>query len=199
MIEAPRDLISKGVIALALCVGGYMMLVSPAKERLVEEREKGAELSRRVEDAEGVRDQVAALTSAFDRVRAETAAFSSMGDLARNERRLYAAVVAAAEKHRVQIDQLTPSKTGAARVSGEDGDVAVGYQLAATGRYADIAGLVRSLQSEFGFTVVRSVSAHPRGNGDVDLVRATIETVHFSFEARRPEQAAGLATVQGDR
>jgi len=48
--------------------------------------------------------------------------------------------------------------------------------------------------------VVRSVSAHPRAAGEADQVRATIETVHFSFEPRSEEPPAGsMASAQGER
>ena len=189
MSDPRRALIAQGTIALAVCLGGYMVFVDPAKQELVKERGKAAELAAQVQQAESTRDQLPQITAALQAATTEAANVLDLGRLAKDERQLYAAVVATAEQHRVQIDQLNPAKLpspptkpGAQPDPTGARDIALGYSISASGTYSDIAAFVHALQTELGYTLVRSVSLANRGNDGEDQLRASIETAHFYFD-----------------
>jgi hypothetical protein len=184
-----RTLVAQSAIALAVCLGGYIVFVDPPRQELVQERAKAAALASQVQQADSTRDQIPQITAALQAATGDAANLLELGRLARDERQLYAAVVATAEQHRVQIDQLNPAKMPAAptRPGAQPDmtgvrDIALGYSISAAGAYSDITAFVHALQSELGFTMVRSISLASRGNQGEDNLRASIDTAHFFFD-----------------
>ncbi len=206
MSDDRRNLIAQGSIALAVCFGGYMLFAEPARTSLAEERARTAALEAQVKEAEAIQQQVPQLTAALAAATAESDDIKRRGELARDERLLYSALVAAAERHRVQIDQLNPAKlarpsarAGSPEEAAARNDAAIAFSISATGAYADIAGFVESLQSDLGYSLVRSLSMAPRAETHTDVVRATIETAHFYFDPTPagPAPAQQVAGVPG--
>jgi hypothetical protein len=192
MNDEARSTVAQGIIAVAVCLGGYMALVEPTRQALAREQGTSKALTQQVHSAEQVRDQVPALADALEQVRAEARRLASVGSIARDERGLYAAVMHAAERTRVAIDQLNPRQARTEATGA--GDTAVGYSITATGTYADIAAFVRALQGDMGFTSVKSLTLSAPALG-TEQVRASIETAHFSFELGPVKSAqAGVGT-----
>jgi hypothetical protein len=203
-----RQLVATGVIGVAVCLGGSMGVVGPAKRQLASARARVEVLNAQLRDAEAARDSTAEYTGALARVRSEARAVSDAGAMARDERQLFSALMASAAANRVRIDQLNPTKTVAAAPPpaapgapasappAGDRDVAVGYSMTAVGSYGDVAAFLRSLRSELGFTTVRSVRMVPTGDDSRQTVRALIETTHWSFDPA-PEDPARLSQAGG--
>ena len=118
------------------------------------------------------------------------------GRLARKEQELYASLSNLARRYSIRVDQMMPAKVLAANAksgpqtgqpAAENPDsgpnAAVGYTIDATATYGDIAEFVRSIRSELGYSVVKSVRLSPIPDNHSKLVHAFIETEHYSFDA----------------
>jgi hypothetical protein len=209
--DARRQLVATGMIGIAVCIGGSVALVGPAKKQLAAARARAETLSVQLREAESARDGMAQYTTALARVRSEAKTISDAGAMARDERQLFSAVMASAAAHQIRIDQLNPAKVVAATPAPvppgtpgaaplpSDKDIAVGYSMTAIGSYGDIAAFLRALRSEFGFSTVRSVRMVPTGDDQRQTVRALIETTHWSFDPNpaTPEDAARLSQAGG--
>jgi hypothetical protein len=198
MSDQQRQTVAQGVIAVAVCLGGYVALVGPARDALARASGEREELALRVRDAEVISEQSARLSSRLDTVRREATSLQERGALARDERRLYAAIVAASEACGVGLDQLNPSKTKPVQISTTPDpraarDAAVAYSITATGTYEAVATFLRALQNDLGVTVVRSVSVGAFPGRGPEQVRATIDTVHCSFDPAPGPAGEGAA------
>jgi hypothetical protein len=201
-----RQLIPHASIGVAACLGAYMMLVDGPRKELATARAEVSVLAGEVQVADGLNAKVPELTAALDRVSRRAESIAAKGRPARDERSLYAAITALAAEHRVRLDELNPtrkdanSNTSATPTSQEAGkpatatvsETAVGYSMVAIAAFDDLAGFVASMRTDLGFSCIRSVRITPVQDERVKLVRAVIETEHYSFETTLP----GSTTAQ---
>ena len=198
-----RQLLAHGAIGLAACFGMYMALVDGPRKQLMEAQAKRALLTDQVRTTEGLRDQIPAMSAALGKLTREAEDIQTMGRLAREERGLFAAVMSLAESHHVRLDELNPVKTapGPRRPIGPaapttvptSNDTSVGYTMVAVASYDNIAAFAAALRTDLGYSVVRSIRLTPVQDERVRLVRAVIETEHYSFDTSPPQPATADA------
>lgn len=195
-----RQLIAHSAIGLAVCIGAYMALVDGPRKTLASLRTENESLAAQVATAERLHHQVPALSAALEKASQEAARIAEFGRPARDERGLFAAMVSLAAQHDIRLDELNPLRLNVARDSATKADAAdlpqdaaVGYSMVAVGSYDHVAAFLRALSGELGYTLVRTVKLTPSVDEKVKLVRAIIETEHFSFDpsARAPLADAG--------
>jgi hypothetical protein len=191
-----RQLVAQAAIGVTLCFGAYMLLADGPRTRLQTARAEVQGLQAQVQGAESMRDRIPAITKSLEAVERESAQVNQMGKAARDERGLFAALMALAAKHQVRLDELNPTRMGpggaketTAKTTGQ-ADVAVGYSMVAVGAYENIAGFLAAVSTELGYVAVRTVRLAPEPNDTARLVRATIETEHYSFDVSAPQPIA---------
>lgn len=189
-----RQIIAHAAAGLAICFGGYAFLVSPAAKDLSEVRAECVRLTNEAQRAQTLEGRTDEMTGELDRLTAEAAEIEDAGNLARNERDLFAAISNLAQRSHIRIDQLAPSKSapksGSAKnaTDARPGDTAVRYAMTAVGGYSDAAAFLRALRSELGFVAVRSVRISPLPDDAASAVKITIETEHFAFDTTPPTE-----------
>ncbi len=194
-----RQIVAHGAMGLAACVGAYMALVDGPRKQLVDAHAQVQALTEQVRTAEGLRDQIPAMTAALDKATHEVSQIRDMGRLAREERGLFAAMMALAGAHHVRLDELNPARVTSgpgkdraqltALTNVPQGDIAVGYTMVAVASYDEIAAFTEAIRNDLGYTLIRSVRLTPVQDERVKLVRAVIETEHYSFDTS-PRQPA---------
>src|SRR5262249_42252561 len=126
------------------------------------------------------------------RAKASADRIEQTGRYARQEQELYAALTSAANACRVRIDQMSPSKLGSGKGGHaptgpempENGpNAAVGYTIDATATYTDLAAFLKSIRTDLGYSLIKSVRLNPTQDTKSKMVHAYIETEHFSFDA----------------
>lgn len=203
-LQDRRQVIPHVAIALAVCLGGYMALVDPVRHKLAAERGAADAPAKELQQGETLQADIARMTQAMQKVTEERARIDELGRAARDERKLFASIMGLAAASNVRVDELNPAKVVApaapakaanapagtpAPVLVAPGDTAVGYSMTAIATYEDLAKFLRALKSELGYTQVRSVRMMPVQDDKVKLIRATIETEHYAFDAS-PQSAA---------
>jgi hypothetical protein len=190
-LQESRPLIAHALIAVSVCAGAYLLLVQGPSGRLAAARAEADALAIEVSTAESLREKVPQMNAALDRVRAEAARIRTLGRPARDERGLFAAVMALAGAHDVRIDELNPTRAATSGVSTpplgaerapRSGDAQVGYTIVAIATYDDLFAFVAGLESDLGHSMVRAVRIVPLQDDRSRLVRAVIETAHYSFD-----------------
>ncbi len=175
-----RDLVIQVVIALALCVGGWLFLVkSKAEElrdveaRIVQSRIKTQSLSADHTNFEkiGVRTP---------RLRARARVIQARGSIAEDSSSLYGRITDLAEKHQVKIKNLRP---GVERQMGDTDQVFVvtRIDMAIVGEFENIAEFLGSMNDIGAY--LRPISVHiapAKGEGgSFTVVQLGIETIRF--------------------
>jgi hypothetical protein len=194
-----RNVMAHGLIAGAILVGSYMLVVDRLQGKLRASRQESARLAKQVAESEYFRDLVPAMTQSLNRVEAEAELIRKASDVSRDDRALYAAVMDMAQRHQVRLDEVnpaTPTKTpvaerpvtppGAPPAPPAGPDVrriekALAYTVVASGAYGDMVAFLRGVQQDLGYSVIRNVNitAQPDGSG---MVRATLSTEHYAFD-----------------
>lgn len=189
-----RQLIPHGAIGLAVCLGAYMLLVDGAYKDLVNAKAQTASLEVDVQVAESLDTKIPAMMAALEKVNRRAESIAAKGRPARDERSLYAAITAMAGEHRVRLDELNPVRKAAnapaaaappspgATTRPVVAETSVGYSMVAIATYEDLAAFLAAMRMDLGFSCIRSVRITPVQDERVKLVRATIETEHYSFE-----------------
>lgn len=202
-LQESRPLIAHALIAVSVCAGAYLVLVQGPSGRLAAAQAEADALAIEVRAAESLREKVPQMNAALERVRAEAARIRTLGRPARDERGLFAAVMSLAGAHDVRIDELNPTRAATAGGSAprgperasSPGDVQVGYTMVAIATYDDLFAFVRGLESDLGHSMVRAVRIVPLQDDRSRLVRAVIETAHYSIDTTA--RAPGLPTEGG--
>jgi Tfp pilus assembly protein PilO len=172
--------------AVGACVGAYALLVSPAAKELSAARAEMAGLGDQVRQADSLDARLPAMMRELKALKAESAKFERASAPVRNERDLFAAISALAQKSGVRIDQMAPSKGVAPARGALPGDAAVRCSITAVGPYGALAAFLRAMRRELGFTAVRSVRVSPLADDHASAVRAVIETEHFALDTSPP-------------
>lgn len=196
-----RTIIALAVIAGMVCVGAYTIIYDPIAKKLLTAKAEETALTSQVRAAEVIRDTLPQVTAAVQKAAADASQINDTGRFAREEQELYAALTSLASKHRVRIDQMTPTLTSEAKGSSgstsatdaAQGTTVVAYTIDATATYVQMAAFIRSLRTEVGYCNVRTVRITPTSETRQKLVHAFIETEHYSFEASPISLSANAA------
>jgi Tfp pilus assembly protein PilO len=191
-----RELFAHGLIGVALCIGAYFMFIDSPRKKLADAQAEAEGLETQVRTAESLMGQVPALSKALERVDREVLAIRDMGRPAREQRGLYAAITSLAASNGVRLDELNPVAVSAtlgqdqhAAQGPKPADVTIAYNMVGIGTYEQAAAFIAALRTQLGYSVVRSVRIVPVQDEHVRLVRAIIDTEHYSFDPS-PVQAA---------
>ena len=182
----PRIIMIEAVIGFAVCAGGYFMLVEPLDKKLVSTREQLSAVQTKLRD-----EQAATIAPDAAQKLVESATLFRQGiqqrsEPARSEPAMFSALMAAAEKSGVRIDQLQPVQTRSAPKADAPmplpGDARRGYTITAIGSYGGVASFLRLLQTDLGLTALKSIRLSPEAIAGSARVNVTIDTEHFAFD-----------------
>jgi hypothetical protein len=203
--QAPesRNMVAQGAIVLSICVGGYMALVDGPRQKAAQAQTECESITAQLRESESLRDQIPQYTAAREKCKAEARSLAETGRLAREERDLFSAIMSIADASHITVDQLNPAKAPV-RATGAPGqteaadarDITVAYSINASGTYPAMAVFLRSLRTGLGHSMVRSVRIVPSPEDHTPVVRAVIETEHYSFDptpAAQPEAVRSTA------
>ncbi len=183
-----RELIVHFVLAVAVCLGGWMTF---AKPKLGELRKLQASVARdrrigpvdpqATEDIGQKTAWLAARATIIDD-RSRTSADSSQ---------LYGVITSLARRHGVHVPSLDPGS--GSRASAESPIAATRIELTVEGKYESVASFVHALQGIAGFVRPVALSLTPFERNDEPAVRARFVCESVNFHV--PEV---LAAVQGE-
>lgn len=200
-----RQLLCESIIGVSLCVGAYVWLVEPQSAKLAKIEAGIGLLSSNPNQSLPTPQEIESAQRALSEVNARITQIEKASASARDESGMFAALMALAAAHRVRVDSLQPvtlADAGPARSATPAGaapppppgatvpepppnDTRLAYSMAVVASYSDVVNFLNALQASSGYTVVRSVSMEPTEDVSPQLVRATIDTVHFSFDTSR--------------
>ncbi len=202
-----RPLISRGAIALGVCVGVYMIALAPAQRELGRVRAQIESTRAEVLEGQSIEGSAAALNAALSGTRTRSESLAERGRRARDEREAFDSITELAVRHRVTVQQLTPlkniaSRSPAATTPGApqappapSRDLAIGYTISFTSEYGDMVRMIHSLEHEMGYAMVTGVRAAPIGEAGSTLVQGEISVELYSIDptpvvAGAPTEAA---------
>lgn len=198
-------------IGLLVCGAAHLFLIGPHNARLARLQAEAEALAAAPSAGPALSaEQVATLTRLAARWADEV---TRRSESARDDTRLFTAIMTLAESSGVRIDQLQPtgrpeatrkppSGPSAEGTAPADGSLpassepaahgGVGYGMVVSAEYGRLAAFLAALQREIGFTVVRSVRLEPDDSGDgSDRVLAHVQTEHYWFDASQLRALAG--------
>lgn len=181
--QSARELIAMGLIAGAIVAGTAMMINARLEQGLERRRAQLSMLSaesRFSPDASRAHHLAKEAQRLFDWIERGAPSFGAP---------LYSRLLTLGDQHGVQVDRIDP-------VAGDDGAGAfagaAGFGIEATGEYEPLARFIGAIEREDGFNVVVRFSVTPVEHGEGELVRASIQTMHYRFDpsALRTQLAA---------
>ncbi len=172
-----RNLIAQILIVLAVCIGGWMMLVEPRAQEL-------ADLQRILDQSAGSEDgdstsALERLTNRLVELRSRVQEISIANQLAGDSSNLYDRITTLAQHHGVRITNLFP---GAEPQMQKDGRVGVTrIDIAVEGDYQATAQFIEAVQTMRGFVRPAALSVTPRQIDGRNIVsaRLTCEILQF--------------------
>jgi Tfp pilus assembly protein PilO len=191
-----RRVLAEVVVILAVCVGGWMMMVEPSARAL---RETEAEIeAARANPILSSRDMIVRMASRMSGVREEVRAVEEKSALGRDSSKMYGLVMQTAKAHGVTVHRLDPGGAHGARgtspkVGAAD---AATFDMRLAGSYEAIASFLSAIEEMNGFVRPRSLRLTPSGDEAHPLVDA-----EFTFEAMSftiPPSLASLMTTHVD-
>lgn len=195
MNPAQRDTLAHGVIAATLLVGCYMLFVDRLQRQLSLAQGQVAVLTAQVRDSEQLRDHVPEMTDALRSAEALAQDIRRRSELSGDDRKMHTALSDLARRFNVRIDELNPvapsarpvieasAKLPAVPVETPASDVehAVAFSMVASASFSSISELMRAIQSELGYSVIKNARIVPAPD-QPGMVRATIVTEHYAFD-----------------
>ncbi|MFN0132124.1 MAG: hypothetical protein ACKVW3_06290 [Phycisphaerales bacterium] len=180
-----RELIAPCAIGLAICLGGYMVLVEPVANRLHASRAELVALSTLVREGEVVLAQSPELTRAANEAREQAKAIEEQSRLAKDERALFAAITSLAGYHGVRVEQVSSARQETHRAPATTPTarpvVSTDHSLTLAGAYADLVPFLRAVRTDLGYVMIVSARITPKP--EPGAVRVDLVLRHFAFDA----------------
>jgi hypothetical protein len=202
MDAGSRELLVVGAMGLCVCLGMRWLLVEPTAKSLAADRQELDALQSQVERSRSEQAGAAALDEAMRQVERDRAEIEHSSQLAMDESELYSKIMSLGETLGVHIERSEiarksrdprESRAGVPLASAEPSKAgsrvtSLQYQIEVSGSYAGLSAFIQGLQSDLGYTVVKSVELRPLAPGpgqasDHPQVLAIIESEHFAFDA----------------
>lgn len=184
-----RNVFAELTIAVAICVGGWMLCINPQVQELRELEDKivAATASPMLSSQQAIEK----MARRMQEVRMRVAAIESHNRLMRDPGRIYDLIMKQAEERQVTIEQLSPTSS---RGNGEQqGPVQMTtYNLRVLGPYEGVVAFVRSLDEIEGFIRPVTLTLAPTPQEKLDLIEGRI-----TFEAAVFELPKVLAAMAG--
>jgi Tfp pilus assembly protein PilO len=183
------------VIVVAVCIGGWMMLIEPKAAELA--RMEAAIAQRRASPAATDPAFVQKLADQAQALKARIAAIEARSELATDSSAVYRRIRALAEEHQVNLLSLNP---GAAR-AGSAGEGAqplstTRIDLTVEGRYEPVARFIESVAAIDGFIRPASLTLSAVSRGSERLVSAQLACDAIGFTL--PDSITVLKGGQSD-
>jgi hypothetical protein len=173
-----RRILAEGIVILAACIGGWMMMVEPSARAL---RETEAEIeAARANPILSSRDMIVRMASRMSSVREEVRAVEERSVLGRDSSKMYGLVMQIAKAHGVTVDRLDPGGSRGARAGAPKAGPAdtASFDMRLAGSYEAIASFLSGIEEMNGFVRPKSLRLTPTGDEAQPLVEA-----EFTFEA----------------
>jgi len=196
-------------IAVAVCVGGYLFLTSPAKRSLSQVMADQARLEPLAVEADHIRERLPEITREIAALEADRDQIERAGRFARDRGAMFKAIGDLASSHGVRIEQIDPvdmefsvkedSPAEDAQAPGESperDDLRAGFNVRVVGSYSDFVGFMRSLRRRLGYALVTSVRITPTYGEGSPEVSAKIQLEQYAFDVTLPPSP--ILTEEGD-
>ncbi len=190
MNNSNRNVVAHALIGAAILVGSYLTVVDRNQQQLSAVRVQTASLEGKVREAEALRDLIPSMTGALDATEKETAAIKASSTPVADERALYASLMSIAASHQVRLEEVNPAapqplmlgpKTSAETLkSARSIEHSIGYSIVATATYTNAAAFLRAIETDLGFSIVRSVRLSPLPESG--MIRLMLNTEHYAFD-----------------
>ena len=186
-----RQMIAQVVIMLAVCVGGWMMIVEPKVEEITELEASIAEASADPALASG--DNVEQLAQRMIDMRERARRIERRSALAKDSSRLYSAIMDMVAEHGVIVHRLDPASDR--RMSSDDAMGVTTFNMNVEAGYEQLAKFIDALERMEGFVRPTMVTVNPvRSEGEARVeARIVCEAMHFTA----PEALAALTGEGG--
>ena len=194
-IALDRETIAQLIIILALCVGGWMMLIEPRVDELHELQVKIREATANplLASPDSLDDMVRQLEG----VRGRLQRIRNQNQFASDSSYMYSRIMDLAEANAVTVLRLNPGskQRDKAEAQGEGASVRVtSFDMTVTGQYESIALFLESVDDLAGFVRPVSLTLTPRQGEEGEWVEARFACEAVSFTL--PE---ALAAMVGER
>jgi len=173
-----RELLAQAVIVLAICVGGWMMLVQPAAEELAKIEN---EIAQSRAAATGLnQDAIEKLANRMNDLRQRVQTVQRRSRLDADSSRLYGLIMKLARENGVIVRRLQP---GSGREMSADGLIGrTNIEVAAEGGYEQVAAFLDAVGNLDGFIRPVSLTLTPRhGDAGGQLASAVFSCQALSF------------------
>lgn len=205
-LSLEKRFLIRGVIACAITVACYQMLIRPERQRLAVAKlslaSQQSELSEMKNLPHVVDDIPAAIVQMTQRRDQLKARLKDSGDAST----LYDKIGKLGQRCGVRTDRIDPVRVDAPQLAPghvHAGGVPLesyGYQIEVIGSYENIAKFVDAINSETGVSYVGSLLCEPwvQPGSAPKQVRATVGTMHFKLPAQKEKAAASATSPTGE-
>ncbi len=179
-MQLDREFVTQMFVAIAVCVGGWMVFVQPKAAELQQlERTIRQERSKTglvdIASVEQVARQAPHVRKRADEIK-------SRGALAQDSSMLYGKIMELAKQHDVQVKNLRP---GAERQRGdkENPMTVVRIDMTAEGEYDKVARFLDAVQDSGAYlrTVAVQIAPTKRTDGAYTVMQLGFEAIRFSL------------------
>jgi Tfp pilus assembly protein PilO len=186
-----RQMVAQVVITLAVCLGGWMMIVEPKVEEIAELEAAIAEATSDPTLAAGAGIEELAERMAEMRDRAQR--IERRSEVARDSSRLYSAIMDLVAEHGVIVHRMDPASDR--RTTADDMMGVTTFNLNIEAGYQQLAGFIDAIERMDGFIRPTMISVTPVRSEGAARVEARIvcQAMHF----KTPEALAAL-TEEGN-
>ena len=208
-LSLEKRFLIRGVIACAITVASYQMLIRPEYQRLAAAKLSLAAQQNELDEMKNlphvVDDIPAAIVQMTQRRDQLKARLKDSGDAST----LYDKIGKLGQRCGVRTDRIDPVRVDSPQVAAlgreatQAGAVTLesyGYQIEVIGSYENIAKFVDAINSETGVSYVGSLLCEPlvQPGSAPKQVRATVGTMHFKLPAEREKAAASANSTPGE-
>jgi Tfp pilus assembly protein PilO len=175
-----RQFLAQALIILALCVGGWMMIVEP---KLSEINRLEAEIAEaKANPALLEQTAVEEMARRIGRVKAQVQAVQQQNQFARDTALIYAEIMDLADDHQVELLRLDPgSRHAGEREPDEESVQKITFDLTIEGTYENVARFLTAVQDIDGFVRPIALAVTPRVVEGRPRVEATLKCEAVSF------------------
>lgn len=173
-----REFLAQVAIVLAVCVGGWMMLVKPKVDEVAKLERELAEHTTLASSSMN-RQSIEAAAQRMGALKTRMAEITAFNQLAGDSSRFYGLVMDLADAHGVQVQSLQP---GSVKQSTDEKQVAVTrINLSVQGAYENVASFLDGICNLNAFIRPQALQVSPARSSSSDLVDVTFSCDVLSF------------------
>ncbi len=173
-----RETISQVVIILALCIGGWLLIVEP---KLSELQELDAMIAQTTANpmllAEGTFER---MVGQLDDVRDRVGEILTLNSFASDSSHMYGLIMDLADQSGITVQRLDPG-TSSGQKSGDDPVQVTSFDMTVEGEYENVASFLHTVDGMTGFVRPVALQLTPKQVNGRDLVEARFACEAVSF------------------